>query len=466
LQTTRRGRNTQRVGSRLQNTSLAFSPCNRRTFYRIPAALIKRNRFRVPTENPLSKVARSKLLDLTMIRLYPCFSVIGLLCVLPTMSILAVPAPTEASSVNRAKNLARMNCGAEIEVIAPDGRVTRVTPAIAENTDAAALIMEDDSVSCALREGETKFIIALPSTTLLDRFTFLNENAAAEGELFIAVSNYRLPAQSSKWKPVEGTTAFAHKRTFDLSLLGVEAKFVRLTFRVHKEGRVAGFGLYGQQSLDDFAARQSHLVKVSNTLQTTRTADRVNFNFASAYARARVRFVSSGESADSGKMIDDDPISAYTFSPNDPHPTVVVELSDLQRLHRISAIYDMQPGHLDVYALQSVTGDAHDFDGLRPIASAADQAGNGKASVDFHPQGARYIALRWTPTTTQPQSFRMAEIDAFGSVPLALFDIKPAPQLFAANTITSNPHPGSGGPDFSNTLGTLADPPTLPPPSP
>lgn len=381
------------------------------------------------------------------------------------MSIFAASIHEDAAPANRAKNLARMNCGAQIECITPDGRVTRVTPALA-NSEPAALIMEDDAVSCSLVEGETNFVVALPNTAMLDRFTFLNENAAAEGELSIAVSNYRLPVHSAKWTPVEGTIPFAHKRTFDLSLLGVEAKFVRLTFRVQKQGRIAALGLYGQQSLDEFAARQGHLIKVSNTVATTRAADRVNFNFANTYAHAQVRFVSSGQSADAGKMIDDDPVTAYAFSPNDPHPTVVVELSDVQRLHRISAIYDMQAGRLDVYALNRVTGDAHDFDGLKPIASATDRAGEGKASVDFNPQGARFIALRWTADGAHAthEAFRIAEINAFGEVPLALIDMNTTPELFATNSIV--PHPGSSGPDFSNTLGTLADPPALAPVSP
>ena len=67
---------------------------------------------------------------------------------------------------------------------------------------------------------------------LIDRFTFVNENAAAHGELRIAVSNYRLPADSSKWTEVQGVIPFARKRLFNLSMLGVEAKYVRFSFHV------------------------------------------------------------------------------------------------------------------------------------------------------------------------------------------------------------------------------------------
>ncbi len=80
---------------------------------------------------------------------------------------------------------------------------------------------------------------------MLDRFTFVNENAAAKGEMKIAVSNYQLPATSGNWTEVNGSVAFASKRLFNLSLVGVEAKYVKLSFKVAKAGRIAALGLYG-----------------------------------------------------------------------------------------------------------------------------------------------------------------------------------------------------------------------------
>ena len=61
---------------------------------------------------------------------------------------------------------------------------------------------------------------------------FVNENAVAEGQLLIAVSNQPLVADSPFWSAVEGAIRFRHKRLFALSLVGVEAKYVRLTFQI------------------------------------------------------------------------------------------------------------------------------------------------------------------------------------------------------------------------------------------
>lgn len=79
----------------------------------------------------------------------------------------SLPEPTRSNS---AKNLARMNCGAQIECFTPDGREGAVATANEQNQSAAALIMDDDTLSCPLKEGQTTFIITLPTTSLVDRF--------------------------------------------------------------------------------------------------------------------------------------------------------------------------------------------------------------------------------------------------------------------------------------------------------
>src|ERR1700730_3718529 len=102
---------------------------------------------------------------------------------------------------NPAKNLARMNCGATIEVIGPDGRIVSVAD---KDSSARELLFDDDTLNYPLPEGDTAFVLSFPRTSTLDRFTFVNENAAAAGEMTVAVSNYRLPAQSRKWNEVSG----------------------------------------------------------------------------------------------------------------------------------------------------------------------------------------------------------------------------------------------------------------------
>src|SRR5437868_11513599 len=115
---------------------------------------------------------------------------------------------------------------AQIEYISPDGQFSSLTPPQSAANQPSAAFVDSDTISCVLKEGETTFIIELPKNTPNDRFTFLNENAGACGELRIAVSDSALPADSPKWTQVDGIVPFAHKRLFKLSILGVETKFV------------------------------------------------------------------------------------------------------------------------------------------------------------------------------------------------------------------------------------------------
>jgi hypothetical protein len=334
---------------------------------------------------------------------------------------------------NPAKNLARMNCGATIEVIGPDGRTVSVTKT---DSTASALLLDDDTLNYPLAEGDTTFVLSLSRTSTLDRFMFVNENAAATGEMKIAVSNYRLPVRSRKWNEVNGSTSFTGKRLVDLSLLGTEARFVKLSFHVTRVGTIAAVGLYGEQSLQKFAARQRGVIRVTNSAATRRLEDMLNFNFANLYARARIVFISSGMEEYARRMIDDNVVTAFQFAPADPHPTVIVELADRERLHRVSAVYKMEKGRLDVFLLQDLGDNPGVLSGATPVASVTDTDGGGKAAVDFDPHGARFVALRWTPADPKaPHGFEVAEVSAFGEMPLSMLSTQELPDVYADNSV-------------------------------
>lgn len=105
-----------------------------------------------------------------------------------------------------------------------------------------ALRAGEELLSCPLQEGETTFVVSLPKGSQRDRFTFVNKNTAARGELRISVSNYKLPPSDPKWTVVDGAISFDHKRLFNLSMVGVEANYVKLSFHVEKSNRIAASG--------------------------------------------------------------------------------------------------------------------------------------------------------------------------------------------------------------------------------
>jgi hypothetical protein len=361
---------------------------------------------------------------------------------------------------NQAKNLARLNCGAHIDRILPGGRVVTVPIASDANDNPAALVLDDNTLSCPLPVGENTFIVSLPRISVLERFAFINQSAAGQGEFELAVSNYRLGSNDPKWKIVQASTRFGGQRLLSVSLPGVEAKYVRLSFHVRKEGRLAGVALYGSRTLENFAER--HVLRAQTSYSVgamklvTHREDTLNFNYANQYARARVAYVSSGGTASASRMIDDDVSTSFAFSERDPQPTVIIALADRQSLHRVSAVYQMKQGQVDVYVLDQLENNPADLSGAKLIASVPDQAGDGRAAVNFDPRGARYVALRWTPKKAQTQPIEVAEIAAFGAVPLSVLDLAELPDSFADIS-----KPGESSQDFSNSLGTLADPPTI-----
>ncbi|MEP7070962.1 MAG: hypothetical protein ABI839_01110 [Verrucomicrobiota bacterium] len=223
-----------------------------------------------------------------------------------------------ASSDGRAASPADEEHLARLECIMPDGRNARVS--FRREPDASVLMADDDSVTCPLVEGDTTFVVALPQTTMLERLSFINENATARGELQIAVSNDHLPAASDHWVPVDGAIAFTRKRLFNLSLVGVEAKYVRLIFHVQREGRIAGFGLYGEPTVGNL---ESPLLQAVNRASSTGSTSLLRFNFANLYLDPRSVCFDIDRCV-SARPADGDTQSAFSLAPTEPRPTVIV----------------------------------------------------------------------------------------------------------------------------------------------
>lgn len=146
----------------------------------------------------------------------------------------------------------------KIECLLPDGQFSTIGRAHVTDPVSATSVLDETTLSCRLRAGETTFIVALPKISDHDRLTFVNENVAASGELRIAVSDLHLAADSPKWTEIDGVIPFSHKRLFNLSLVGIETRFVRLTFVVDGAANVAA-------SRSTSSSRYSFLARAINS---------------------------------------------------------------------------------------------------------------------------------------------------------------------------------------------------------
>ena len=345
---------------------------------------------------------------------------------------------------------------AKIQRLGPDGQLTEV---------AADTITPEGALSCALPQGDTTFIISLPQTALLDRFDFVNENAEAQGELTIAVANYQLPAASPKWTNVDGAVGFSRKRLFNLSLVGVEARYVKLSFHVEKGGCIAAQPVISSAAAHIFRKAADQEVTMAGFDFAERLPRGKMLDLAKIRTHARIAEVSSGDAQLGARMIDGSMRTSFHFDPQDRRPFVIIELGDDARLNRVTAVYKSMRGRLDVYLLDDLSKSTTDLNYRRPVASYVDESGEGNVSVDFAPEGARYVALRWTPIDPAAMAdFEVAEIGAFGDVPIATMSAGEAPDLYARSNLPMIT--GEGGLDLSNSLGTLANPPSLPVVSP
>ncbi len=337
-------------------------------------------------------------------RIIPCRALAVTALVFTGFTAFAGDKAEVDATANQAKNLARLNCGAHIDRILPGGKIVTFPDAPQNSGDPSTLLLDDNTLSCPLSLGDNVFVVTLPHISVLQRFAFINRNAAAQGEFEVAVSNYRLGSTDPAWTAVQRTTSFDQVRMINLPMLGVEARYVRLTFHVRKEGQLAALALYGIPTLEGFA--RVHTVQARTNFSiaalslVTHLQDTLNFNYANQYAFGRVAYVSSSGPTSPSRMIDDDASTFFSFAPNDPQPTIVLALASQQKLHRITALSAISDARVEVYLLDRLETDPADLSHARLVGSTTTNSSDDTLGVDFPAQTARYVALRWVPETS------------------------------------------------------------------
>ena len=356
----------------------------------------------------------------------------GLICFLASLGVAGlsasdlvfqkVPPLTIEQSPAYPENLARYHFGAQVEAAPRSNPIASLqlsTNSEDNNVAEAALLCDDPTVGYALANGKTTLLVSLSKIENIDAVAFLNNGA--KGEVAIATSSAKLPAESAQWHEVSRTEIASD---FTQSKIGPsDAKYLRLTFDLTAPGRIAGFGVYSTPSAADFTMPRVRKVAAG----ASDSFGLINCNIADVHAKARALYVSSGEElSQANKMIDGQPATAYAFSADDRAPAAIIDLGRTATVNRISAIYSARTGMIDFYVLQSLPGvngnraaaprnlrfsDAA-FANLRPVGSVADK-GTGRVAIDFPAVAGRYIMVRWTSAVQEDAGFSIAEVAAF-----------------------------------------------------
>jgi hypothetical protein len=207
--------------------------------------------------------------------------------------------------------------------------------------------------------------------------------------------------------------------------------------------------LTGASSLPEATAAEAN--SATYPAISVQADEQVDYNWAKLDSEARVVYVSSGARSLAFSMIDGDPRTVFRFSGADLHPTVIVELGRSEQVHRVTALFRAENVKLHVFLLNSLPRSPRDLGGAKPLACIFDRLDSGKAGVEFDPTNVRYVAVQWSRPIATSSPFEVAEVSAFGLTSPA--ELPPAlPDIHFA---------GEGGIDFSNGLGTLAQPPVI-----
>ncbi len=160
-----------------------------------------------------------------------------------------------------------------------------------------------------------------------------------------------------------------------------------------------------------FTGSWMHGAETSNRVVVE--ADEIDL--AKVQAGGQVVFVSSGQRAAVFHAIDDDRRTIFQFSSSDPRPTLIVKLNDTKPVHRVSVVVGSQSGKVDVYLLDKVPHDPSELDKIKPVASIVDLGVAREAFVDFAPETARYVALRWAFAKNVSRPLAVAEVSVFSN---------------------------------------------------
>ena len=153
------------------------------------------------------------------------------------------------ASISRLLVICSLVSGFSLSANAADVLLQRVLPRTVEQVSgdrnaAMAMLAQNPALGYALANGSKTVVVTLSKIENINSISFLNKGV--KGNVTIATSNSKLPANSNKWHVLA-------KQELNGSAVNTkvgpnEAKYLRLTFNVTEAGRVADLGVYSSAS--------------------------------------------------------------------------------------------------------------------------------------------------------------------------------------------------------------------------
>jgi hypothetical protein len=369
------------------------------------------------------------------------------------------------------KNLVRNHIEAGIEVYGESPRTEKLI--LSEKTQdknkaQIALLADDPTIGYPIATGTTALVFTLLESTIVRRIQYLNQSVA--GTMSVFGSKEDLEWDSPEWVPLIRNVSVGGKPSINIPLPTSELTFLKVEFLASTEGRISGLAVFGDATIEDFVADRDDGIKPERSEKT-----RVDYDFASLYAGARVHYMSSSMDLRTvSASIDDSALSSTAFSADDEYPTIVIDLGRSQSVNRVAVLTSQATGVIEIF-LRDARGDdgvgsgsdgkstvppaaqkqtyrgdiivepgsptpMSAMDGAKiarvanqeagkkpdeeesreyaPVARVEDEQGVMRKSADFDARPARFVMIRFKPSQQVQSSgpFLIMDISAFGEV--------------------------------------------------
>ncbi|MGK0184481.1 MAG: hypothetical protein ACI9R3_000247 [Verrucomicrobiales bacterium] len=301
------------------------------------------------------------------------------------------------------------------------------------------LLKDDPTIPLYLARGEFAIDFILNDLHILSELVFANEES--RGDIKCEVST-----NGETWVEVVNAHMIPDSRTSRVRFVGSEARFVRLKFSVTEPGNLYCLGLFGLTVAADYDMNGSfatdavevraalelnpELLKIREPL--SEEFDQVSLTITPS--DASVPWVSSLDQPDPAEtealeLIDENSFTVCEFAPDDPSPSVLLDLHEIPMIERVGVLYARQPGVLRLRLLQREDQQSIHLDNENQSPPKGDSGveefifedfeGVGKFAFDRLATKSRFVELIWEPdvqaaTTTKPkQAFSINEVAVF-----------------------------------------------------
>jgi len=269
-------------------------------------------------------------------------------------------------------NMARWFFGATLIQQDKNGALTRIVFQNRADSPYSLLLDDDATASLKLPAGETRVVIDIGGTKTTTRFGFFCFSAAGSVDLYSSNASDLVktldPADTKVWTPVNAHADLTARTSVDLSLRGLEARYVMVVFHLTQPGEIGPVALFGNadvSSLADIAPDQEEKKDPNKKAAVVNQNDLIEFDYANRAFGSKVTHVAGGDVKDAQAVLSSDPTKKLVLGDNTTQtapgqPTkltnvFVVDMGKERDINKVGLLFNTGgPGKFEFYFLNAL----------------------------------------------------------------------------------------------------------------